>query len=83
MVAPGDRSATEGEGKSCGSLNLVEIGISSVVSLRRSNSSESILKSVSIRLDGVDSDKYHDADSSNMSSLLTRTFLVEGLKNLF
>ena len=70
-------------GGSCGPLNLVEIGLSSYVNLGWSFSSASVLNSVSTVPDGVDSTIYQDANSSNTTSLLTRTFLVEGLKHLY
>ena len=71
-------------GGSCGPLNMVEIGLSSVVSLCRSSSSKSIIsKFVSMRSDGVELIVHQDVDSSNTTSLLTHTFFVEGLKHLY
>ena len=66
-------------GGSCGPPNLVEIEFPYDVNLSRSSSSKSIIsKLVSIGLDGVESNVYQDVDSLNTTSLLTRTFLVEG-----
>ena len=70
-------------GGSCGPLNLVEIGLSSDVGLGRSSSSASVSNSVSTMSDGTDSTIYHNVDSSNTTSLLTHTFLVEGLKHVY
>ena len=70
-------------GGSSDPLNLVETGLSSGVSLSQSCSSDSMSRSASISSDGAESTVYQDVDSSNTTSLLTRTFLVEELKHLF
>ena len=49
-------------GGSCGPRNLVEIGLTSHVSLSQSSYSASVLYLVSTGLDGVESTVYQDAD---------------------
>ena len=65
-------------GVSCGPLILVVIGLSSNICLSWSPSSMLSRSFINVS-EGFSSGSYHGVDSSKTTSLLTRTFRVEGL----
>ena len=77
------RNVLSSRGGSCGTISSVELGFSFCGGLGRVSSSELAFNTSSIGSDGVASGLYQDADSSKMTSRLTRTTRVEGLKHLY
>ena len=78
-----DRDVFISRGGSCGPITPVELGLSFGGELGRVLSSELGFNSSSIGSDGVASGLYQDTDLSKMTSRLTRTTRVEGLKHMY